>query len=73
MAVQLSTFLAALQQMADARPTYRTGGSGKDGTCDCIGLIIGALRIAGYRWPGIIAATGHRTGDGVTTQHKQRK
>ena len=52
MAVQLSTFLAALQQMADARPTYRTGGSGKDGTCDCIGLIIGALRIAGYRWPG---------------------
>ncbi|MBQ9252074.1 MAG: hypothetical protein IJ188_05515, partial [Clostridia bacterium] len=34
-------------------PSYRTGGSGKDGTCDCIGLIIGALRRAGGKWPGL--------------------
>ena len=33
-------------------PTYRSGGSATDGTCDCIGLVIGALRRAGGIWPG---------------------
>ena len=36
-------FVDRVRQIADSNPTYRTGGSGKDGTCDCIGLIIGAL------------------------------
>lgn len=36
-------FVERVRQIADSNPTYRTGGSGKDGTCDCIGLIIGAL------------------------------
>ena len=25
------------------QPTYRTGGDGSDGTCDCIGMVRGAL------------------------------
>lgn len=36
-------FVERVRQIADSNPTYRTGGSGKDGTCDCIGLIMGAL------------------------------
>lgn len=38
-----STFLAGVRRIADARPVYRTGGTGADGTCDCIGLIMGAI------------------------------
>lgn len=36
-------FLAGVRSIADSRPSYRTGGKGMDGTCDCIGLIIGAV------------------------------
>lgn len=36
-------FIAAVMQIAAERPTYRTGGSGTDGTCDCIGLVMGAI------------------------------
>lgn len=36
-------FLQNLQQIVDSNPTYRTGGTGKDGTCDCVGAIMGAL------------------------------
>lgn len=30
---------------------YRNGGDGTNGDCDCIGLIIGALRLGGVKWP----------------------
>lgn len=33
--------------IAEKRPTYRTGGTGRDGTCDCIGLIMGAMYALG--------------------------
>ena len=38
----------------EARVThYESGGDGsKNGACDCIGLIIGALRLAGVGWEG---------------------
>lgn len=36
-------FLQSVKEIADDNPTYRTGGDGSDGTCDCIGLIMGAL------------------------------
>lgn len=36
-------FVEAVRQIAASRPTYRTGGDGSDGTCDCIGLIMGAI------------------------------
>lgn len=31
---------------------YLLGGDGAGGSCDCIGLIIGALRLGGVKWSG---------------------
>ena len=36
-------FVKRVLEIAETNPTYRTGGDGSDGTCDCIGLIMGAL------------------------------
>ena len=36
-------FVERVKAIAATNPTYRTGGDGSDGTCDCIGLIMGAL------------------------------
>lgn len=47
------TFLEKVAEIADASPVYRLGGDGSDGACDCIGLIIGAIRRAGGSWTGI--------------------
>lgn len=41
--MNVNQFLENVRRIADSRPTYRTGGDGSDGTCDCIGLIMGAL------------------------------
>ena len=40
-------FLSAVLAIADSRPSYREGGTGKDGTCDCIGLVMGAMYALG--------------------------
>lgn len=50
--VNLSAFLSQVAAIASERPTYRLGGEGADGTCDCIGLIIGAIERAGGKWKG---------------------
>ncbi|MGN0777819.1 MAG: SH3 domain-containing protein [Aristaeellaceae bacterium] len=49
----LTAFLAAVEDIRAEGPSYRLGGSGDDGTCDCIGLIMGALARCGVSWPGI--------------------
>lgn len=46
-------FLSKVAVIAALRPTYRQPGDGSDGTCDCIGLIIGAVRRMGLKWTGI--------------------
>ena len=51
--ISLTLFLEKINQIASENPSYRLGGSGTDGTCDCIGLIIGAIRRAGGKWPGL--------------------
>ena len=51
--VPLSTFLDNVNAIYDSNPTYRQPGDGSDGTCDCIGLIIGAIRRSGGTWSGI--------------------
>ncbi|MBQ8312609.1 MAG: SH3 domain-containing protein [Clostridia bacterium] len=51
--ISLDAFLTQLDLIAASSPRYRLGGDGSDGTCDCIGLIIGAIRRAGGAWPGI--------------------
>lgn len=42
-------FLDAVEMIAATNPAYRTGGIGKDGTCDCVGLIMGAMYQTGRR------------------------
>ena len=51
--ITVEKFLACVREN-EARVThYETGGDGsKNGGCDCIGLIIGALRLAGVEWKG---------------------
>ena len=51
--IALARYLAAVAEIAGERPAYRLGGDGSDGTCDCIGLLIGALKRCGERWGGI--------------------
>lgn len=51
--ISTNTFLVKVEEIASEEPSYREGGSGADGTCDCIGLIIGAVRRAGGTWKGI--------------------
>ena len=46
-------FLAKVEEIAAESPSYRIGGTGADGTCDCIGLIVGAIRRAGGSWSGL--------------------
>lgn len=47
MSIKLAAFLEQFETICATKPDYRIGGSGTDGTCDCIGLIIGAVRRAG--------------------------
>lgn len=41
--MNIKDFLEGVRRIAASNPTYRTGGDGSDGTCDCIGLIMGAM------------------------------
>lgn len=43
------TFINNILEIQSREPTYREGGVGADGTCDCIGLIMGAMYEAGQR------------------------
>ena len=51
--VGVRDFVAKVEEIAGEEPRYRIGGTGKDGTCDCIGLVIGAIRRAGGTWSGL--------------------
>lgn len=50
--IPVKEFLQGVQRIADAQPTYLLGTDGSRGSCDCIGLIIGAVRRAGGVWSG---------------------
>lgn len=49
----VSKFLSKVYEIKAEKPSYKQPGDGSDGTCDCIGLIIGALRRMGLKWTGI--------------------
>lgn len=49
--IDLAAFLAAISRNAARVREYLNGGDGTGGKCDCIGLIIGALRLIGIAWP----------------------
>lgn len=50
--VKMDLFLAKIQEIISEKPTYKLGGDGSNGLCDCIGLIIGGLKRAGGKWSG---------------------
>lgn len=52
MGIKVGAFLRRVEEIAAEEPSYRLGGYARDGTCDCIGLAIGAIRRAGGEWPG---------------------
>lgn len=49
----LEKFLDKIRIIKNLQPRYVSGGDGSRGTCDCIGLVIGAFRRAGIKWSGI--------------------
>lgn len=49
----VTKFMAKIDQIYNSNPKRREPGDGSDGYCDCIGLIIGAIRRLGYKWNGI--------------------
>jgi len=49
----VNQFLAKVQEIKKLNPAYKQPGDGSDGTCDCIGLPIGAIRRMGLKWTGI--------------------
>lgn len=48
----IERFLSKIQLLKSRNLKYRQPGDGSDGTCDCIGLIIGALKMIGISWKG---------------------
>ena len=46
-------FLEKVQVIKELNPAYKQPGDGSNGVCDCIGLIIGAIRRMGLKWSGI--------------------
>ena len=53
MAVTIELFLKKVEEIRASNPKRREPGDGSDGYCDCIGLIIGAIRRCGLKWSGI--------------------
>ncbi len=47
MAIGVMTFLRGIGRIAASAPRYQTGGTGKGGVCDCVGLLMGAMYAAG--------------------------
>lgn len=46
-------FLEKVEEIKAEKPAYKLGGDGSGGVCDCIGLVIGALKRMGLKWIGI--------------------
>ena len=51
--MNLTDFLAQVKAIAAESPTYKLGEDGSNGQCDCVGLIIGAIRRCGVRYTEI--------------------
>lgn len=49
----VSKFLEKILIIFNSNPKRREPGDGSNGYCDCIGLIIGAIRRMGLKWTGI--------------------
>ena len=49
----IKAFIEKINVIKNLNPKRREPGDGSDGYCDCIGLIIGAIRRMGLKWSGI--------------------
>lgn len=49
--MNIQEFIGWVEQNASRVHEYKSGGDGTGGKCDCIGLVIGALRLSGMKWP----------------------
>ena len=49
----IQKFLSMVALIKSLNPAYKQPGDGSNGVCDCIGLIIGAIRRMGLKWTGI--------------------
>jgi hypothetical protein len=49
----IKLFLSKVMEIFNSNPKRREPGDGSDGYCDCIGLLIGAIRRMGLKWTGI--------------------
>lgn len=49
--ITVGQFLNGIEMNVARVHKYRLGGDGSDGECDCIGLLIGALKLMGLKWP----------------------
>lgn len=49
----VNKFLQMVAKIKSLNPAYKQPGDGSNGVCDCIGLIIGALKRMGLTWKGI--------------------
>ena len=49
----VNLFISQVLIIFKSNPKRREPGDGSDGYCDCIGLIIGAIRRMGLKWTGI--------------------
>lgn len=52
-AALIEKFLHFIAVIKGLNPAYKQPGDGSNGVCDCIGLIIGAIRRMGLKWTGI--------------------
>lgn len=46
-------YVQKVREISQESPAYRSGGDGSDGTCDCVGLGIGALRRGGVPYKSL--------------------
>ncbi len=53
MGVSVSKFLENVEAIYESQPSYEHGHDGSDGSCDCIGLVKGALRKSGVEPKGL--------------------
>lgn len=65
MAVTILLFLSKVEEIRKSNPKRREPGDGSDGYCDCIGLVIGAIRRCGLKWTGIHGSNWAARNEGV--------
>lgn len=46
--IKVKDLLEQVLAIESEQPVYRTGGTGRDGTCDCIGAVMGAMYRLGH-------------------------